>query len=187
MVFLFGALCFVWSFLEASLWWVAPDVAISIGYLHRPARRNLFFTLALLGAMAGGGVSYYWALHYPEHWKAYVLGMPFHTASHYQGIQAHLRERGLWALVVGAWTGMPYKLFCGAAALQSLPVVPVLAVGVISRAIRFGLVLLATMGARRGSRSVAAHPTRTSFVFLALWAGLIFFFDIVINRRFLHP
>lgn len=41
-------LCFgivLWSFLEASFWWVAPDISISIAYIYFPKYWKRFLIL----------------------------------------------------------------------------------------------------------------------------------------------
>lgn len=181
MLFL-SACIILWSFLEASFWWVAPDISISIAYVHFPHYWKRFIALALLGALIGSLVTYIWALEAPASWLQYVGGMRFHSPKNIQHVQATLGS-DVWTIVKGAWGGIPYKLFFGVAPMRGIAFSQLILLGLLSRSIRFLFVLGVTWLIRFFAKPWSIlHPTKLSVILLLIWGSMIVFFDIVINQ-----
>lgn len=185
MLLLFSLGVVLWSFLEASFWWVAPDIAISIAYLHFPTYWKRFLLLALLGAFLGSLLTYMWAYHAPASWLHYVTGMPFHSEKNIQYVKATLNSDYL-SIVKGAWGGVPYKLFFGLAPLQHIAFTTLITIGLLSRSIRFVFVLGVTWLIRYYLKPWSVlHPAKLSLILLFIWATMIALFDMAINQVFL--
>jgi membrane protein YqaA with SNARE-associated domain len=180
---LFLCACVIlWSFLEASFWWVAPDISISIAYAHFPRYWKRFIVLALAGAFLGSLATYMWAMQAPDAWLQYVSGMRFHSAKNIQYVNDTL-PTDFFSIVKGAWGGIPYKLFFGIAPIKDIAFADIIGLGLVSRSVRFLFVLGVTCVIRFYSRPWSnAHPTQFSLLLLSIWAVAITLFDVVINK-----
>lgn len=182
-------LCFgivVWSFLEASFWWVAPDISISIAYVHFPKHWRRFVLLALCGAFLGSLTTYLWANLAQDAWLQYVTGMRFHSQANINYVNTSIQQSSYaFSVIKGAWGGIPYKLFIGFAAIYGIAFTKIASFGLISRGIRFLFVLAVTVLIRYFSRPWSnKHPTQLSVILLCIWATMIAVFDVLVNRVF---
>jgi len=172
-----------WAFLEASFWWMAPDISICIAYVQSPAHWRKFMIVALVGAFLGSAVTYAWAHSDPTGWEHAVSGMRFHSQQNIDRAAQSLDDPG-WAIVKGAWQGIPYKLFFGAAGEQGRAFWPLAAWGLASRALRFSFSLAVTVGLRSVARPFSTRrPWAFSAVLMGIWIAMIVLFDVVINAR----
>lgn len=137
-------LAFIWGVGEALVFFVVPDVLITRAALGS-LRTGLFTAAyALAGALLGGIISYHWgatdldgARHVLDVLPAISIGMLDHA-------QHALAKDGMFAAVVGSFSGVPYKVFAvhAASAGISLPVFVLASMPV--RGIRFALLVLTT-------------------------------------------
>lgn len=172
----------LWTFLEASLWWVAPDISISIAYIYFPLYWKRFLFLALLGAFIGSLVTYTWAYLASDYWFHYVSAMRFHTQANIQHVQQSLTCDSP-AIIKAAWTGIPYKLFFGLAAMKGLSFAKIAPMGLLSRAIRFVFVLMVTCLIRHYTKPWGErHRLELSLLLLLIWFAMITLFDVYINK-----
>lgn len=181
MIF-FIALIFIWSFLEASFWWVAPDISIGIAYVYFPQFWKRFLWVALAGAFVGSLVTYYWASHWPDQWTHYVTGMRFHSEKNLQYVQIALPANGI-GMIKAAFSGIPYKLYFGVAPQKNLPFNQIIVFGIVARMVRFLVTLAVTALIRFLSKPWSIrHPTQLTCVLLGIWIFMIFLVDQVINQ-----
>lgn len=183
-----GFLCLlilVWTFLEASLWWVAPDVSIGIAYVYFPRYWKRFLLLGFLGALAGTITTYLWAAYAPQGWFTYVNSMPFHSQKNITFVNNTLAGDSL-SIIKGAWGGIPYKLFIGVGATQGIAFMKLALQGLISRAIRFSFVLAVTAAIRYFTKPWSErHPAQLTCVLLTIWGIMLYIFDAWINKLYI--
>lgn len=176
----------LWSMLEASVWWVAPDISISIAYVYFPHHWRRFVLLALIGACLGTILTYFWAQYAANDWLAYVTKMRFHSLQNVNYVQHSLAESNNSSIIKGAWGGIPYKLFIGLAAIQGISLTKITSLGLISRVLRFMFVLGVTMLIRNCCQPWSSKNKFTfAVILLCIWASMILLFDIWINKLFL--
>lgn len=156
----------VWGFAEATLFFVIPDVWITRVALR--SRREAFAAVAhaIVGAMAGGALVYLWGARDPAAVRAVFDALPAISPALIDSIGARWQQLGVWAPLVGAFSGVPYKLYAAqAAGFVSLPVF--VALSVLARGARFLVfALLAHAIARRATPRLGERRV------FALWLGL---------------
>jgi membrane protein YqaA with SNARE-associated domain len=180
MQFLFAFFIISWTFLEASFWWVAPDIAIGIAYVYEPRYWLRYLLYGLFGACLGSIVTYLWASYLPDVWLQHVSKLPLHTAANISYVRSSLANP--LAVIPGAWTGIPYKLYIGLAPEGFIPFWLLLLLGLISRLLRFSFTLFVTHLIRNFLKPWSLiYPARLSGILLSIWAAMILLFDLIIN------
>jgi membrane protein YqaA with SNARE-associated domain len=141
-----NAIAAFWGFAEATLFFIVPDVwltAIAVRLGRMAAFRAATWTIA--GALIGGAVMYDWGtVSYPQ--AAVVLDLlPAISSDMIVKSCESLSAGGLWDLLLGSVTGVPYKVFAVTAPAVGIAPVPFLLASIPARAIRFvAAILIAT-------------------------------------------
>jgi hypothetical protein len=161
-----GAACLLWGFAEATLFFVVPDVLLTLLGLRRLRRALWGCLFALLGALAGGWLMERWGSSDPAAALAAVDRVPFVPAASIGRVREQLAEHGPAAVVAGAWMGRPYKLYAVQATAAGISEIELLAVTVPARLLRF--VFLAVVAHLLGRAIRARWGWRWT---LAIWAA----------------
>lgn len=130
----------MWGFAEATLFFIVPDVWLS--YL---ARRDLKPGLlacvyALIGAISGGLMMYYWGYENQAAAVTAVTKVPAIDSSMVGTASGHIDREGVFALFRGAYGGIPYKVYAVQSYGNEIGTFPFLIVSVLSRLSRFVIV-----------------------------------------------
>lgn len=137
-------LALAWGFAEATLFFVVPDVLLSVVAVRKPVKDAMVAcAYALGGALAGSVVMYLAGARWPAEAAAAMDYVPAVSAEMIDGVETSLREGGLWALLAGPVKGIPYKIFGVKAGALGLPFLPFFLVSVPARLVRFVLTILA--------------------------------------------
>lgn len=155
-----------WGFAEAVLWFIIPDVFISLVAVRRGLRAALRLTVfAVVGAVAGGIVTYYWGALWLEAAQAAMVRLPGIDPSMIEQVSADVASVGSVALLEGPARAQPYKLYAMAAGEHGTSVFELALWTIPGRAIRFVIAsLIATAAGVLGRRFLNER------VALALWA-----------------
>jgi membrane protein YqaA with SNARE-associated domain len=147
----------VWGFAEATFLFIVPDVLISI-IAQRHGLRPALYTagLAAIGAALGGVLMHWLGGACPERVFAMLDALPAISPDMIERARSALAEQPFRALLAGAFSGVPYKLFAAAAADAGISLT--------------GFALL-TLPARAARFVVAAVITLAVDRFVALWLG----------------
>ncbi len=138
------AFAFAWGFAEATLFFVVPDVLITWIAL-RDRRRALGACLsALAGALAGGALMAVLGHAHPQAVHAWLDRVPAIGPALIDQARDAMRQLGGVALIGGAFTGVPYKLYAAQALASGLSLPMLLAWTVPARLSRFVLLALLT-------------------------------------------
>lgn len=175
------ALLFGWGFAEATVFFIVCDVAVSWMALRRGLKPALIAALAAAtGAVLGVGLMYGWAARDPQAALALVDAVPFVTAELIHGMRADLVERGIFAVLVAAVTGVPIKIAAALAPELGIGLAPFLVAAAAQRLARFSAVaLLASLIAgllrrRLSERTLIALWAAFWILFYALyWTALV--------------
>jgi hypothetical protein len=136
----------LWAFAEATLFFVVPDVWLTIVAVRRGVRTAMVACgVAALGAVAGGAVMYLWAAADAGAAQATVAAVPFVPPAMIERAAAALRTDGVLAMVFGAFAGVPYKIYAVEAPGAGVSLALFLAASVPARLFRF--LLLSGMAA----------------------------------------
>ena len=133
----------VWGFAESTLFFLVPDVwltwlAAERGW--RPAAVGSLF--ALLGALAGGSLLYAWGAANLAGARAVLDWVPSISTGMLDQVARDLESDGAMAIVVGSFSGVPFKTFAAQSAMAGIGFGSFLAHTVLGRLSRFFLVSL---------------------------------------------
>ena len=164
-----AAAALAWGFMEGMLFFIVPDVLLTLTALFdfKSAWRQTL--LAVAGSLAAGAVLFTWAVHSPENAARVVTAVPFVRPAMVERVRSDLAEAGPYALLRGPLSGIPYKLYAvEAPAVMGLGAF--LAISVPARLERLvtGLLLFGAAGwfFRRG---IQAHPRRAAVGHMIYW------------------
>lgn len=103
------AAAFAWGFIEATIFFIVPDVLLSVSAASNARRAYTACLFATVGALLGGAVL--WHLGEAVDWRALFDGLPAIDASMIAAARERLAADGPAALFAGVLTGTPYKVF----------------------------------------------------------------------------
>lgn len=140
------ALIAIWALAEATLFFIVADVPIMALAIKAGVKRALGgAVIAAVFAAIGGTALCIWAGDNPVRAYQWMLAVPAVDAALIDEVNASFEENGALAMVIGSFTGVPYKLYafvassytngCGSLALFFLA-------SILARLPRFALVAL---------------------------------------------
>ncbi len=135
-----GAVALVWSFAEATFFFIVADVFLSWIALRnrRAAWRSCLWAAA--GSVLGGAVMFTLGRLDPTGARAFIEGVPAISPALVDQSASLLARQGSGALFSGMVTGRPYKVFAVLAGTSGLSLPGFLAASFAARLLRFGLV-----------------------------------------------
>ena len=159
----------LWGFAEATLFFIVPDVLLSIIAVRRgrhPAWIATVWTIA--GAIAGGALMYCWSARNADGAIALLDRLPAISPQMIVRVGGDLRQSGPAAMIVGAFSGVPYKVYAVMAPAAPIGLAPFLMASIPIRALRFVVVVLIADGVNRLLAARRSLRWRTA-VLAAFW------------------
>ena len=104
------ALAFLWGFAEGTLFFILPDVPLSLAAMIRPRRALIHLAAIVAGALLAGAVMFSWSARGPTARSA-VAHVPLVTPAMFERAESDYREFGIWAARMGPVRGIPYKVY----------------------------------------------------------------------------
>ncbi len=132
-------LSFFWGFAEATVFFIVPDVLISLVAIFSIRLYLRAALAALAGALIGGATVYLAAVHAPALVAAIMRSVPFVSQLMIAKLRNEYADMGNGALFYGAVSGTPYKLYAFAAPAYT-GLAAFLAVSIPARLLRFLIV-----------------------------------------------
>jgi membrane protein YqaA with SNARE-associated domain len=159
----------IWGFAEATLFFIVPDVLLTLVALFSFRRSARLLACILLGALCGGTIMFYQGTHRPEQAKTMVLHVPFVSPAMFEKTQHSFQHDGIWALTKGPGNGIPYKVY-GVQAGQYAGLWLFLLVSLLARLERFAVfwVIAGVMGILF-RKSILRQPKITIAVHACIW------------------
>jgi membrane protein YqaA with SNARE-associated domain len=137
------ALSFGWGVIEAMLFFLVPDVIISVVAIQS-FRRSLWSSAwAVAGGMVGGSVMYAWGAWDASTALAVVDAIPAIPSEMIETVHQSLSAKGLVAMVWGPVVGIPYKIYAVQAGALGLSWPMFLVMTIPARIIRFVITCVA--------------------------------------------
>jgi membrane protein YqaA with SNARE-associated domain len=137
-------LALLWGFGEATVFFVVPDVVISlIALLYGWRAGGLAVVAAILGAMIGGIVVYYWGQADLAGANAFFDSLPAisaHTIA--RAKRDILGDQFGVAMLMGSVTSVPFKLYAAQAGASAMPLWTLVAITPLVRLPRFALAVV---------------------------------------------
>jgi hypothetical protein len=169
------ALAFFWGFAEGTLFFILPDVPLSLAAMFRPRRALMHLAAIVAGALIAGAVMFSWSANGPAARQA-VARVPLVTPAMFERAEDDYRQFGIWAASKGPTRGIPYKVYAVEAPEHS-NLLPFLLVTIPARMWRLILVWVGFAGAGlllrklgRASLAPAIHAFFWIGVYVVYWA-----------------
>jgi membrane protein YqaA with SNARE-associated domain len=160
---------FVWGLAEATLFFIVPDVLLTLVALFSFRRSVRVLVCILLGALTGGTIMFFLGAREPAQIQNVVLRVPFVSTAMFEKTQQSFQRDGIWALTKGPGNGIPYKVYCVQAGKYStLPLF--LLVSLFARMERFALfwIIAGAMGLAF-RKNILRQPKVTVAVHACIW------------------
>ena len=160
----------IWGGVEAILFFIAPDVWISVVAVYRGTRAGLeACKWAAAGALVGGAIMYQWAHADAVAVFALLQRLPGIDAGVIAGVRDSLESSGLVAMLAGTFSGVPYKIYAALSGDIGLNFFYFLGLSLPARLLRFALIAGIVGGINhRYGRTLTR--TRAVLTVLGLWA-----------------
>ncbi len=159
-----------WGFAEATIFFIVPDVLLSVAAASNARRAYTACLSATAGALLGGAVL--WQLGDAIDWRVLFESLPALDAAMIANARDHLAAHGPAALFAGVLTGTPYKVFVIEARDLGIGLGLFLAVSIPARLGRFLVVTTAAQLFCRATRHRLPESGQRA-VLLGFW--LVFY------------
>ncbi len=103
-------LAFFWGFAEGTLFFILPDVLLSLVALFRPRRAWLHMAAIVAGAVLAGAMMFIWAAQGVGARNA-VARVPAVRPAMFARAEGDLHAHGVWGASLGPVRGIPYKVY----------------------------------------------------------------------------
>jgi len=157
-----------WGFVEAMLFFLVPDVFLSVVAVHSLRRSLWCCGWAVLGAMVGGSLMYAWGAHDAATALKVLDAIPAIPADMLVSVRQDLNDRGLVAMLSGPVVGIPYKIYAVQAGALGLSWPVFVWMTVPARIIRFIITCVAFHFIARAIRQYAG-PKVVAGCWLVFW------------------
>ena len=104
-------LAFAWGLAEGTLFFLVPDIIISLAAALNPRRAWKHIVAAALGAVIAGAVMFGWAARDPIAAQRAVGRVPFVSTRMLGRAESQYASRGIGAIFIAPLTGTPYKVY----------------------------------------------------------------------------
>jgi membrane protein YqaA with SNARE-associated domain len=102
---------FLWGFAEGTLFFVVPDVFLSLVAVIAPRLVWRHILSAVLGAVCAGALMFAWAEGNPAQAHEAVSKVPFIPQRMFDDVKTGYERRGIVTVFVGPLSGIPYKIY----------------------------------------------------------------------------
>lgn len=161
-----------WGFAEATVFFIVPDVWLTLA-ARKHLRPGLIASLyALFGALLGGTLMYLWGRADRSSANLVLDAIPAIDPEMIVRVADELSQDGVLALMLGPLSGTPYKVYAVQGADSSIGLGLFLLTSIPARLSRF---LLVTLLAHYGLKSVGYWMPRTNPVLVLLVCWVFFY------------
>lgn len=131
-----GSALFLLAFAESSFFPVPPDVLLIALAMSAPVKSFRWALICLAGSVTGGIAGYGIGYFFMGAAGDRILDF-YHLTAQYNSVQVLYQKYDAWAVAVGGFTPLPYKLFTITAGAFRLELFTFIIASIISRAGRF--------------------------------------------------
>ncbi|MEM0029947.1 MAG: YqaA family protein [Candidatus Nitrosocaldus sp.] len=165
---------FILAFLESSVFPVPPDVLLIALALVNPALALYYATIATIGSVLGGVAGYYIGLKGGRRVAKRIFSERMLARA-----DEYFKEYGVWAVLIAAFSPIPYKVFTIASGIFRLSLKGFIVASIIGRGARFYAEAVLIM--LWGEQMLAFIDENLEIVSLAVAVAIIAY--IVLRRR----
>jgi len=162
------------SFSEATFFPIPPDVMLAPMALARPHRAWSYAGLTTLSSTLGGLFGYLLGMFFISFLLPYIHQLGYFK--NYLYVQEQLHQYGFFAILVGAFTPIPYKIFTLAAGATHMSLLKFVFASLIGRGSRYFLVSgLMVWGGERMERTLRQYVDWIGWGIVVLCIPVIYF------------
>ncbi len=164
----------LWGFAEATLFFIVPDILLTVVAVGDRRRAMRACGAAIAGALAGGLLMYLWGSRDQAGATAALDAVPAIGPAMIGQVRSGLATTGAMAILLGPLTGTPYKIFAVMSGGMGIGLPVFLLVSVPARGVRFFALTLLTSWASRGPLcrwSLAQNRVLVLGFWLAFYVG----------------
>jgi membrane protein YqaA with SNARE-associated domain len=169
----------LWGFSEATLFFIIPDVLLSAIALHSGKKAMRACLYALLGALIGGSILYFWGAYQPMESAKIIEKIPAINQAMMQEVRTSLSSDGLLAMILGPTKGIPYKIYAITANSIGISYPAFLLASIPARFLRFFLVSTLTWAI--STYILKKQNMKVKYTIWALTWIIIYFFYFLNN------
>lgn len=159
----------VWGLAEATLFFIVPDVLLSLIAVRDRRLALRACGTALAGALAGGVLMYAWGARDAAGVQAWLDAVPAVSTGLIDDVARALGAEGFVAMLLGPLSGTPYKLYAAQSGALGLSFALFVLVSIPARLVRF--LAISLFAAWVAARLPAAWPVRwRQGIALVVWA-----------------
>lgn len=160
----------LWGLAEATVFFIVPDVWLSIVGRNKLRIGLIACLYSLIGAMIGGLLMFSWGSNDQAAANQLLDKIPAISPVMINDVNRQLKEQGLIAVLFGPLNGTPYKIYAVQAAGQGLSLWAFMLVTIPARLIRFMLVTTFFHYALKGLNRVINTQHNLRIVIIS-WIG----------------
>ncbi len=166
------ALGVAWGFAEGTLWFIVPDLIITFAAVFSVKQSLRQIGAVLAGSLAAGMVMYWLGAQHAAAARNLVAAVPFVSAHMTAVVDAGFARDGVWSMLHGPLSGIPYKVYA-VYAPSYVALLPFVLVSVPARLMRLvaSWALFAAGGAL-ARRWIAAWPRAALVVYALYWSAV---------------
>jgi len=172
-----SVLAFAWGLAEATLFFIVPDVLLTLiaCRMLKPALKATMF--ALMGALVGGALMYAIGRRDPVNARAFLDQIPAISPDLITRVASQISENGLLAVLLGPMKGIPYKIYAVDWGSREGSLITFMLISIPARYVRFFLAAVFARGIARLIEPLTHHRGATEALILAcLWIGFYVFY-----------
>jgi membrane protein YqaA with SNARE-associated domain len=132
----------LWGFGEATLFFIVPDVYITLLAIQGTSIALIGSAAAVAGALVGGAIMFRWGGTDPVGAQSVMQRLPAIDAGEIAKVTESMGKGGLGVVFLGPLRGTPYKIYAVEAGQRELSLPAFLLISVPARGVRFVLAAL---------------------------------------------
>ena len=149
----------IWGLAEATVFFIVPDVLLTLVALKNGKRATKLCLWTLCGALVGGVIMFWWGSHDKESAENLLIKIPAIDFEMLKEVEGQVEEGGVKAAFIGPLTGRPYKIYATSAGSSGENLAVFLLVSIPARLLRFlALTWLTTAISKSFLRKVKEGP-----------------------------
>jgi len=125
------------GFLEATIFFIVPDVFLSWVALYNFKRARIACIWALIGAIFGGTLMYVWGAIDSSSSQTFLNILPAISTDMIASVKNNLNTNGITAMLLGPISGIPYKIYAVQSGNLNINIIYFILVTIPARLIRF--------------------------------------------------
>lgn len=129
----------IWSYFEASVWFIPPDLLVVIYLMVSHVRFKQVVLIATAASLVGGVSYYFFSVQQPEIAREILVNTPFITQEKINEVALLYQQYGAAGAFMQGFTFIPFKIWTNLAIAQNVPITEYFGYVILSRSIRFSI------------------------------------------------